>query len=311
MACLSEFMREWADGSPFILAKTSGSTGEPKTIRLLKTDMMSSAEATNRFFKINSASVLAIPLSMDYIAGKMMAVRSIAANCRLVEMPVSNNIDIDNYITLLSVVPTQLDSLLSNKNLKEKVDHILIGGAPLSHHQEEIISSLGISAWLGYGMTETCSHVALRKVGGNGIFQAMDGIAFKTDERDCLVIESDRFSWRKLTTNDVVELISSTEFRWVGRADNTINSGGLKLHPEQLEEYYRKLIVDMPTFFLTGQPDAKLGQAMVMVAENPPENLLAIIRERIEDHRFVPKRIVAVDRIPRTANGKILRKISD
>ena len=308
---MTEFINEWRNDCPWIEAHTSGSTGKPKAIRLLKSDMLSSATATNAFFGIDRYSTLAIPLSADYIAGKMMAVRAEAAGCRLLEMPVSNDVRVECPIDLLAVVPSQIESLLGQPEAAGLVKNLLVGGAPLTDEPARRLVAAGFNAWLGYGMTETCSHVALRRVDSDEIFKAMEGIRFSTDSRDCLTIESERFSWGSLMTNDVVELLSPTSFRWLGRADNAINSGGLKLHSEQLEKEYRAAIGDLPPFYLAGEPDPKWGERLVMVAENPPEGLLERIKSLLPDRRKAPGRIVGVDTLPRTDNGKIRRIVPD
>lgn len=304
MASVKEFLCEWRSESPHVIAHTSGSTGRPKEIRLLKSDMLQSARATNRFFGIDENSVLAIPLSMDYIAGKMMVVRAEEAGCRLLEMPVSNRVELSEKVDLISLVPSQLEHYM----LYPMAKHVLLGGAPLRKSQELAIVESGIDAWLGYGMTETCSHVALRKVGDDGVFRAMDGISFSTDKRDCLVVCSDDFSWMRLVTNDVVELIDSHSFRWLGRADNVINSGGIKLHPEQLESELRDAFPWLPPFYLKGEDDESLGQRLVMVAENPSGDILNRMRQSAFDHRRLPKKIIAVKAFKRTSNGKLIRE---
>ena len=269
--------------------------------------MTASAEATNRFFGITEKSVVALPLSVDYIAGKMMVVRALTASCRLLELPVSNTVEINEKVNLLSVVPSQLPSLLSNQNSLNNIDNLLIGGAPLSISQEEKLVEKGVKAWLSYGMTETCSHVAIRRVGEDDVFKAMPGISFAVDMRGCLVILSENFSWKQIVTNDMVELVDSQSFRWLGRIDNVVNSGGLKLHPEQIERLIRKSIPDIVPFYLTSEVDEILGQRLVMVAEGAPDGLIDLLREKINNHRILPKRIVSAESLPLTSNGKVKR----
>lgn len=308
MAKVADFLSEWRNPKPYVIARTSGSTGEPKAIRLLKSDMRVSAMATNEFFGISSESVLALPLSVDYIAGKMMAVRAQVAGCRLLELPVSGQFSVMEPTDLISIVPNQLPAIYEQR--PGYIKAVLIGGAPLTATQEREIVSKGINAWLGYGMTETCSHVAIRRVGADGIFHAMPGISFAIDERGCLVIRSERFSWRELATNDIAELgADATSFRWLGRADNVVNSGGIKLHPEILEEMYRDICPQLPPFCLIGEPDESLGQRLVMVVETEEDiaTMQQLLRERITDHRLLPKRVVGVKLLPRTPNGKIRR----
>lgn len=300
-------MTEWNSPLPYVVAHTSGSTGMPKEIRLLKSDMRSSARATNAFFGIDGGSVLALPLSLDYIAGKMMAVRAIEAGCRLDVMKPSNDVSLAGPTDLLAVVPTQLPSLMAQENSPSMIRHLLIGGAPLSDDAERAVASRFSSAWLGYGMTETCSHVALRRVGDDGVFAAMPGITFSVDSESCLRIESARFSWQQLQTNDVAELLDPTHFRWIGRRDNVVNSGGVKLHPELLEADYLRRIPSLPPFYLCGEDDPVLGQRLVMVVENPPADLMDTLRAAIPDHKHLPKRIIPVPSLPRTPSGKIKR----
>lgn len=323
MELLDKFIKEWENSYPHILAHTSGSTGCPKEIKLLKSDMISSARATNSFFGITSESLLLLPLSIDYIAGKMMVVRALCAGCKLEVQKPSNYVEINKTVDLLAVVPTQLEGLLATAGARDKVANLLIGGAPLDPAIEARVASAGFNAWLGYGMTETCSHVALRRVGADPTFQAMEGISFSVDRESCLVIHSDRFSWGKLATRDVVDLKDSRHFIWQGRADNVINSGGLKLHPEILEKKYRELIPDLAPFYLTGEKDGHLGERLLMVVEMPSDRnlsdekkkyikrLMDQLRSAITDHKMLPKRIMTVDELPRTSNGKLKRNFLD
>jgi len=305
MATVSDFLREWDSPLPYVEAHTSGSTGKPKLIRLPKADMLVSARATCRFFKLGPASVLGLPLSVDYIAGKMMAVRARVCGGRLLELPVSNSVAVPEPTDLLAVVPSQIPGLLAS-GTAGNVRRLLVGGAPLSDDSAAALTAAGVEAWLGYGMTETCSHVALRRVGeGNGRFTAMPGITFSTDSRGCLEIHSDNFSWRRLVTNDCVELLSPDAFRWLGRADHVINSGGIKIHPELLEAEIRRTCPVLPPFYITGEPDPRWGQRPVIIAEGDVP--LDRIRSSVADRRTAPARAITVGSLPRTANGKLLR----
>lgn len=309
MATINDFLKEWYSADDYVIAHTSGSTGIPKQIKLLKKDMVVSAEATNRFFGINSDSVLISPLSTDYIAGKMMVVRAEIAGCRLIEIPVSNRIELPCAVDLLPVVPSQIPSILENCCSGKMIRNLLIGGAPLSDKLAEAVKSRGINAWLGYGMTETCSHVALRKVGEESIFTAMPGVEFRTDARDCLVILSDKYSWGSLVTNDVVRLIDSRRFEWLGRFDNVINSGGIKIHIESLEREISLLIPELSAFYLVGIPDEKWGTALAMVAVNPPVDIMEKLKATLPDKKKLPKKVFVVNNLPVTANGGKIRRI--
>lgn len=304
-----DFFREWHSSVPYVNARTSGSTGTPKDIRLLKTDMLCSARATNAFFGIGVSSMLVCPLSLDYIAGKMMAVRALAAGCRIMFVEPSNDLLLPGDITvdLLPVVPSQLASLLARPAMLSRVRNLLIGGAAPSAESCRALSDAGVNAFISYGMTETCSHVALARADdADRVYRAMPGISFAKDDDGRLIICAPAFSFRRLQTNDVVALCDSTSFRWLGRADNVINSGGIKLFAEQLEALYAPYMDEIP-FYVTSVPDQKWGQAVLLVAETAQDNLDNIrtsLACHITNHRLLPKQYRAVDTLPRTSNGK-------
>lgn len=312
MASVNDFLKEWESESEYIIAHTSGSTGMPKEIRLPKRDMTVSARATNRRFGIDSNSLLGCPLSVDYIAGKMMYVRAMEAKCEIIEMPVCNQVVIDRTFDLLAVVPSQVENILQQKNANNRIRNLIIGGAALNDKLAEELYAKGFNAFATYGMTETCSHVALAPItGGELIFEAMPGICFETDTRGCLVINAPSYSFKKLVTNDIAELINNRQFKLVGRYDNVINSGGIKISPELLEKEISKWI-DVP-FYVTGVADSKWGEIPVIVYEGS-KNLSGGIIETLRanlDHRRCPKKAIATEKLPRTTNGKIKRKNID
>lgn len=304
---LRDFLAEWRDGSDFVVAHTSGSTGKPKEIRLLKSDMAQSAAATCEYFGIGSGSVIAAPLSVDYIAGKMMAVRTEISGATLLEMPVSNEVKLTRRLDLLAVVPSQLPSLLSDPEAPVMVRNLLIGGAPPSAEICRKLTEAGFLAFISYGMTETCSHVALASAADNRrIFSAMPGIRFDIDNRGCLIVVAPKFSFKVLQTNDVVELIDECRFRWRGRADGVINSGGLKFLPEELELLYAPALQNC-NYYAVGTPDPKWGQAVCLVVEGSDEGIAEALAELGIDRRRLPKRIISVSSLSRTSNGKIRR----
>lgn len=305
---IEDFRREWRSVNPYILAHTSGSTGKPKTIRLAKSDMAVSARATLAHFGINRESRIAAALSPEYIAGKMMIVRGELAACGVVPVPVESCPDLSHvgHLDILAIVPAQIDGVLRQS---ADIANLLIGGAPMDEVQRAAVVASGICAWESYGMTETCSHVALRRVTDDldSPFIAMPGISFATDTRGCLRILSDEFSWRELVTNDCVELIDARSFRWKGRFDNVIISGGLKLHPEILEKEYAPALGGR-NFYVCGRPDAKWGTAVVLVVEGDSiEGLDKKIASVVADRRRLPKAIIYKSGLPRTPNGKIIR----
>jgi len=312
MALLNEFIAEWLSNSPYIEAHTSGSTGKPKNIHLLKSDMILSARATNKFFDIDSSSVLASPLSFDYIAGKMMAVRAFEADCQLVELSVSNDILLPYSlarIDLLPVVPSQIDSLLRHPEYAARISAVLIGGAAPSSDQCRRLVEAGYNAFISFGMTETCSHVALARADDTTrTFRAMPGIFFETDSDGRLTILAPTFSFSRLQTNDIVDLIDDKSFRWRGRADGVINSGGIKLFPEELEALYSTVLTDK-SFYVCAAPHPQWGQAVMLVVEGEADTsaIASDLADSIADHRRLPKFIKIVEAIPHTSNGKIRR----
>lgn len=292
-------------GECFLRAHTSGSTGMPKPIELPRDEVLQSAAATNQFFGIDSGSVLVCPLSADYIAGKMMIVRAWLAGCRLQMLPPSNT-PLKDYsgpdITLLPIVPSMTEGLL--ENLPVGIEHVIVGGAAPTDAQEARLARAPFHAWATYGMTETCSHVALRDITAReGHFTALPGISFGVDERGCLVI-NDRF-----VTNDVVELLSPTRFVWLGRADNVIVSGGLKLHPEQLEARMRPLLPSDTLFYISSRPSERWGREAVIVlcaGEISDSDLMAVARKTLPA-KMVPKAVVHAE--PEfTDSGKLKRR---
>lgn len=304
------FVEEWESESPFLRAHTSGSTGKPKEISLLKEDMRSSALATLKFFGINETSTLALPLSPDYIAGKMQIVRAIEAECSLIVEPPSSRPFREwkgGRITLLPIVPSQLDGLTESAAFS-LADNIIIGGAPLRPEQEDRLIEAGVKAWVTYGMTETCSHVALRRV-GEECFVALPGFSFSTDQRGCLVIESTTLSAGLFVTNDMVSIQSPHSFRWLGRYDNVINSGGVKIHPEEIEKVMAPLLPAGTTAYVTSRRSERWGEEAVIVTDSPAvdDGFLEIIRPLLSP-RHCPKAVIHVPEIGRTpSSGKIVR----
>lgn len=304
------FVNEWFNSSPVVTAHTSGSTGKPKNIKLLKSDMLKSAMATNRFFGINSDSVLACPLSSGYIAGKMMIVRAIAAGCRMIAATPSNRFDLpeSNRISLIAIVPSQLEHTLNRYG--DRTENILVGGAPLSVEQQNLVSQYSGNVYLSYGMTETCSHVALKRVGTDGAFRALPGISFDIDTRGCLIINAPGFSFSGTVTNDIVELRDECSFVWRGRYDNVINSGGIKVYPEEIEQKIAYLCNIGSQFYITKRAHAKWGEIPVLVIKTTDELDIQDIATEIRNvlsKAERPKEILVTDKIETIGNGKIRR----
>lgn len=306
---LNRFLEQWFNEQDYIEARTSGSTGKPKDIFLKKTDMILSAARTCEFLGITRGGTMALSLSADYIAGKMMVVRALYSDATLIvekpsNLPLSN--DVGQPIDLLAIVPSQVDGFLKSSSGKY-VKNVLIGGAPLDSSTEQRLVMQNVNAYVTYGMTETCSHIALRKV-GMPYYNTLPGVSIDVDDRSCLSIFCDGFSFGKIQTNDVVELIDSHSFKWLGRADNVINSGGIKIYPESVEEKISTIFPDL-TCYVTHAKSEKWGEEVVLMVESESE--IPDLKEHLTtvlSHYELPKHIIYRSLFSRTGTGKIIRE---
>ncbi len=305
-----KFIEEWNSADSFITVHTSGSTGMPKEIRILKDHMIISAKKTLAYFTISPGQNALLCLSPDTIAGKMMIVRSIVGNLNLFVTDVSSNPlnQIIERIDFVALVPLQVEELLKSEEQKLKnIQTILIGGGPISTALSSKLNLAEIQAYHSYGMTETISHVAIRPVGKNekDIFEALNGIDFSTKNHQ-LVVHYPEIGHSFLTTNDIVELVDNQHFKFIGRSDFMINSGGLKLNPETIENLLSPLF-NTP-FFVAGIEDQKLGQKLILLIEGttslaPTLFELKSILPKYHD----PKEMYFIPKFVRTESGKINR----
>lgn len=304
------FISEWHNENEYIIANTSGSTGTPKKIKLLKSDMIASAKATCVFFNINSTSTLVSPLSANYIAGKMMIVRAIISGaCLWIEEPSNKPLNRDyGIIDLLPIVPSQIEWLLTNCRYTQNVKNLLIGGGAVPHKSEINLIKKGVNAFVSYGMTETCSHIALRNI-STSIYETLPSITVENDNKKRLIINTPQFSFDKVSTNDIVEIIDERHFRWIGRYDNVINSGGIKCYPEDIEQKLSQYI-DFP-FYIIGEPDEKWGEKIVLYIETETINRQSLMEKitKVLDKYHLPKKIKCIEKFNRTESGKIKRDI--
>lgn len=304
------FLDEWHNNNNYVNAHTSGSTGAPKKICLTKKDMEKSAIATCSYFGITEKSILVLPLSPNYIAGKMMIVRAIVSGAKLfIEKPSNNPIKQDyGTIDLIPIVPSQINSVIKS-SYSSNIKNVIIGGGAIPKDVELKIINSGINSYASYGMTETCSHVALRHiVNGGDIYESLSGFTFSVDNRKCLIISAPDFSFNTIITNDIVELFDSTHFKWIGRWDNVINSGGIKIYPEEIEKTLSEIIVD--PFYITATPDDKWGEVVTLYVENQQINIHELetnIKQKLTNHFYYPKKIITVGKFNRTSTGKIIR----
>lgn len=300
---IGKFLLDWLNNESFVLVKTSGSTGKPKQIVLQKSAMIASAKATGLFFNLQPKNTALLCLSANYIAGKMMLVRAIILGLHLDTIdPISAPLASKKY-NFIAMVPLQVQKSLSKLHL---VDNVLIGGAKLSYTLSESIMKTNCNAFESYGMTETISHIAIKKIGAKA-FTVLPNIIISVDERNCLVIEALELSKEKIITNDIVEILNSTQFVLKGRIDNVINSGGIKLFPEEIEELIGKHI-SVP-FFIASKPDEILGEKVILVLEAIPFSIENKVFSELSKYQ-IPKEILFLETFQRTETQKINRKKS-
>lgn len=308
------FLNEWFSDSEFILAQTSGSTGQPKSIELPKSLMKKSAERTIGYFGLQKNDRLLLSLPCRFIAGKMMVVRAIVGQMNLITVDPASDFDFlqHNSFDFGAMVPNQVFKLLELPSGKEKLQNIrnlLVGGSAISAELETQFSTLSSRVVSTYGMTETASHIAIRELSGNlksNFYHCLTGISVSLNETNCLQIHLPELE-KPLTTNDLAELLSDTCFRVLGRADSIIISGGIKYSPESIEKKLEGLV--QQHFVISAVHDEKLGEKLVLVIEGKPFELQGI-QEKISkllSPYEQPKAIVFLDRFPQTTSGKWIR----
>jgi O-succinylbenzoic acid--CoA ligase len=309
---IQRFMDEWHNEHSFVIAYTSGSTGQPKEIQLAKKYMINSAIKTLKYFDLKHGDSIYLALSTDTIAGKMMLIRSIVGQLKLIVGPVSTDslLKVHLPIDFTAIVPLQLERTLSESPEQiKKIEKILVGGAPINSELIDKIIAQDLTVYQSYGMTETMSHVAIRKINKNNnlIYNSLNNITFSINESNELIIHAPDLGLEALKTNDLIELHTPTSFTWLGRSDFIINSGGKKLNPETIENKLAPLI-QIP-YFIHGIFDKNLGNKAVLVLETNSDyaiskNTLELILEKYE----MPKMVVCIEKFIRTISGKIERQ---
>lgn len=298
---IGKFLFEWLNNESFVFVQTSGSTGKPKKIVLQKTAMMASAKATGSFFNLQPKSTALLCLSADYIAGKMMLVRALTLGLHLdVVEPNSNPLANKKY-DFVAMVPMQVANSLEQLHL---VETLLIGGTKVSYQLAESILKTNCKAFESYGMTETISHIAIKQIGAKP-FTILPNVSISVDERNCLVIEALELSPNKISTNDIVEILNETQFILKGRIDNVINSGGVKIFPEEVEEKLAKYI--STPFFVASLSDEKFGEKVILVLEGNTFEIENVIFSELSKFQ-IPKEIVFIDKFVETETNKINRR---
>jgi O-succinylbenzoic acid--CoA ligase len=300
---VGDFLLDWFDSKPYIEMQTSGTTGSPKFIRVSKQAMVASALATGDFFDLKAGDKALHCLPVKYVAGKMMLVRAMILGLDMEFVAPSSHPLRNNEINydFVAMVPLQAQNSL---NELKKVKKLIVGGAKISASLEKELMKLPTQSYETYGMTETITHIAAKKVGEKA-FTVLPNVTVSYDDRNCLVIHAPKISDEIIQTNDLVELINENQFVFIGRIDNVINSGGIKLIPEQIEEKLSSKI--HPRFFISSIEDKELGEKVVLYVEGDKQDFDTTIFDDLDKYER-PKDLFFIPKFKETATGKIMRK---
>ncbi|MCD8194523.1 MAG: AMP-binding protein [Tannerellaceae bacterium] len=311
---LYAFLKDWFAPDPLLTVHTSGSTGVPKQIQVRKEQMIQSACLTCSFFGLQPGNTALLCMSLQYIAGKMMVVRALVSRLNLlVTTPAGHPCKkLKDPVDFVAMVPLQVYNTLRvsrQKELLARCKTLIIGGGPVDASLEEALQELPVAAYVTYGMTETLSHIAVRRMNGPGAsswYTPFEKVILSFTEEDTLQIDAPLVANGIIRTNDIVELLPDGRFRMLGRKDNVVNSGGIKIQIEQVEAILKPHITG--DFALTAVSDPKLGQMLVLLLAFPAEsNLLKEQLVNILPKYQVPKHIFHTHDIPYTGSGKIDR----
>lgn len=342
---LEAFLDEWNNPSPTVLVHTSGSTGKPKPMLVEKRRMEASARITCRFLGLHEGDTALLCMPLDYIAGKMMVVRALTCGLRLVSTEPKGTPEWDGFIDFAAMVPLQVYNLLNDpaglQRLRQ-IRHLIIGGGAIDDALARQLADFPHHVWSTYGMTETLSHIALRRLNGpdaSDWYTPFDGVTLSLTDDGCLVINAPAVHDGPLVTNDIAECnttlserdcnatlskrdcnatlpkgerstpnasCATQRFRILGRKDNVVCSGGIKIQIEEVERLLRPHL-HVP-YMITKAPDEKLGEQVVLLTESKTVgDVLALCRLHLPKY-WVPRRILSVDRLPLTETGKPARR---
>ncbi len=314
---LEEFLSEWNNDSLFVHVQTSGSTGVPKPMLAEKRRMLASARITNDFLGLREGDVALLCMSLDYIAGKMMVVRSIERGLKLITVEPSghplNHSQLatdDCKIDFAAMVPLQVYNTLQVPEERKRllqIRHLIIGGGAIDEALGAELKNFPNAVWSTYGMTETLSHIALRRLSGpeaSDWYIPFPSVKVSLSDDGCLVIDAPEVCPGRLVTNDIAE-ISPQGFRILGRKDNVICSGGIKIQIEEVESRLRPFF--RVPYLISKRPDPKFGEVSVLLTEGSIDEARQIC-ERILPKYYLPRHYLHVDHIPLTETGKPARQ---
>lgn len=316
------FMEDWFSHSETVSVQTSGSTGIPKVFEIEKKRMLNSAKMTCDFLGLKKGDTALLCLPVQYISGKMMLVRAIERKLKVIISVPSSAPEISENVEFCAMTPLQVQNSLDKIHF---IKNLIIGGAAVSEKlKNKISTTLQFSnsptrIYETYGMSETLSHIALKQISPiqEDYFTIFNDVEISVDERNCLKIFAPKLNPEILQTNDIVDLLNEKQFKFLGRFDNVINSGGVKIFAEELENLVKKHI-DKDLVFL-GKPDETLGEKLILVIEDElfsdgcQSERSRRLKSQISNLKFenkfhIPKEILFLEKFPRAENGKVLRK---
>ena len=308
---LEAFLQEWQNDEPTVWVHTSGSTGTPKPLQVEKERMRASARLTCSFLGLKEGDSALLCMPLQYIAGKMVVVRSLVAGLRLLPVapcghPLKNLTEIP---TFAAMIPMQVYNTLQVPEERSKlmeIKHLIIGGGAIDDALGRELKAFPNHVWSTYGMTETLSHIALRRLNGaeaSDWYTPFENVRIRLSEENTLIIHAPSVCAEELTTNDIAEINDEGKFRILGRKDNTINSGGVKIQIEQVEATLKEYL-DVP-FQITARKDAKFGEIVVLLYNKVKEeaDIRRICEEKLPAY-WVPKIYLPVEELPLTGTGK-------
>ena len=308
---LEAFLQEWHNDEPTVWVHTSGSTGTPKPLQVEKERMKSSARLTCQFLGLKEGDTALLCMPLQYIAGKMVVVRSLVAGLELIPVaPCGHPLkDLKEVPTFAAMIPMQVYNSLQvpeEKHILKNIKHLIIGGGAIDTTLANELKVFPKQVWSTYGMTETLSHIALRRLNGKEAldwYTPFDSVRIRLSEEGTLIIHAPNVCQEELTTNDIAEINEEGKFRILGRKDNIINSGGVKIQIEQVEAFLREHL-SIP-IQISAAPDAKFGEIVVLLYNKvyDKEDIKRICEEKLPPY-WIPKKYMAVDELPLTGTGK-------
>ena len=312
---VEEFIAEWHSDSAYVRVQTSGSTGAPKPMLVEKRRMQNSARITCDFLGLKAGDTALLCMSLDYIAGKMMVVRSLERRLRLLAVEPSGHplMALADRIDFAAMVPLQVWNTLQMPEERarlEAIKHLIIGGGAIDEAMAVELRAFPNAVWSTYGMTETLSHIALRRLNGpeaSEWYTPFPSVSVSLTDEDCLVIDAPEVCAQQLVTNDIAELSADGRFRILGRKDNVICSGGIKIQAEEVERQLQPHLHE--PFLISKRRDAKFGEIVVLLTEGAVDEARQIC-ERILTQYHRPRAYVHIDHIPLTETGKPARRVA-